>query len=130
MGAERPLIFDFGDLKLCDLTKLCFFKLIMTKSNFKKPVMTSSLIRHRKRHQTNVTRFFHFEPFSIKISGYVNVYKRSVGNQFSVNIPFLRLSSFDIISPWVWFAVVLAEKLMKAGMNLSFGRLFISLSFT
>jgi len=28
-----PLIFDFGDL--------CFFKLIMTKSNFKKSVITS-----------------------------------------------------------------------------------------
>jgi len=26
--------FDFGDLKLRDLAKLWFFKLIMTKSNF------------------------------------------------------------------------------------------------
>jgi len=29
-----------GDLKLRDLAKLCFFKLIMTKSNFKKLVRT------------------------------------------------------------------------------------------
>jgi len=35
------LIFDFGDLKLRDVTKFCFFKLIMTKSNFKKLVMAS-----------------------------------------------------------------------------------------
>jgi len=28
-------ILDFGDLKLHDLAKLWFFKLIMTKSNFK-----------------------------------------------------------------------------------------------
>jgi len=31
-----PLDFDFGDLKLCDLAKLWFYKLDMTKSNFKK----------------------------------------------------------------------------------------------
>jgi len=37
MGAlrrQRPLIFDFGDLKLRVLAKLCFFKLIMIKSSF------------------------------------------------------------------------------------------------
>jgi len=32
---QRPLIFDFCDLKLRDVAKLCFFKLIMMKSNFK-----------------------------------------------------------------------------------------------
>jgi len=32
--SKRPLIIDFSDLKLGDLAKLCFFKLIMTKSNF------------------------------------------------------------------------------------------------
>jgi len=32
---------DFGDLKLRDLSNLCFFKRIMTQSNFKKSVMTS-----------------------------------------------------------------------------------------
>jgi len=47
----------------------------MKKSNFKKRVMTLLLWRHRyyvtkKRHQTNVTRFLHFEPLPIKISGY------------------------------------------------------------
>jgi len=38
---QRPLIFDFGKLKLYDVAKFCFFKLIMTKSNFKKSVITS-----------------------------------------------------------------------------------------
>jgi len=39
MGALRPqcsLIFNFGELELCNLAKLWFFKLIMSKSNFKK----------------------------------------------------------------------------------------------
>jgi len=43
LGAHHPqcpLIFNIGDLKLGDLTKLWFFKLIVTKSNFKKSVMT------------------------------------------------------------------------------------------
>jgi len=31
---QRRLIFNFGDLKLHDLAELCFYKLIMTKSNF------------------------------------------------------------------------------------------------
>jgi len=31
---QRHFTFDFGDLKLRDLAKLWFFKLIMTKSNF------------------------------------------------------------------------------------------------
>jgi len=31
-----PLTFNIGDLNFHDLTKLRFFKLIMTKSNFKK----------------------------------------------------------------------------------------------
>jgi len=38
---QRLLIFDYGDLKLRDVAKFCFFKLIVTKSNFKKSVMTS-----------------------------------------------------------------------------------------
>jgi len=38
---QSPLIFDVGDLKLRDVAKFCFFKLIMTKSNLKKSVMTS-----------------------------------------------------------------------------------------
>jgi len=44
MGAfrppQRPLIFDFGDLKLSDLVKLWFFKITMTKSNLKKTIIT------------------------------------------------------------------------------------------
>jgi len=32
---KSSFAFDFGDLKLPDLAKLWFFKLIMTKSNFK-----------------------------------------------------------------------------------------------
>jgi len=38
---QRPLIFNFGELKLRNLTKSWFFKLIMTKSNLKKSTMTS-----------------------------------------------------------------------------------------
>jgi len=40
-SGQRPISFDVGDLKLRDLAKLWFFKLIMVKSNFKKSVMTS-----------------------------------------------------------------------------------------
>jgi len=40
---QRLLIFNIGDLKFRDLTKLWFFKLIVTKSNFKKSVMTPLL---------------------------------------------------------------------------------------
>jgi len=43
---QCPLTFDIGDLKLRDLAKLWFFKLTMTKSNFKKSVMTKSQLRH------------------------------------------------------------------------------------
>jgi len=40
--------------------------------------MTSFQWHHRyyvteTRHETNVTRYFHFGPFPIKISGYANV---------------------------------------------------------
>jgi len=78
---QRPLIFDFGDLKLRDLAKLCFFEQIMAKSNFEKisyddVSVTSSLIRHRTRHETKVIRFFHFGPLPIKISGYASVLDR------------------------------------------------------
>jgi len=34
--------------------------------------VTSLLLRHQNRHQTNVTRFFNFGPLPIKISGYAN----------------------------------------------------------
>jgi len=44
---QHPLIFNIGDLKLRDLTKLWFFKLIVSKSNFKKSVITSFLWHHR-----------------------------------------------------------------------------------
>jgi len=74
-----PLTFIAGVLKLRDLDKLWFFNLIMTKSNFKKSVMTSfqwHLHNYviEKRHQNNVTRFFHFVPlFGIKIFGYASL---------------------------------------------------------
>jgi len=50
---QHPLTFDIGDLKLRDFAKMWFFKLIMTKSNFKKisyhaVSVTSSQLRHRK----------------------------------------------------------------------------------
>jgi len=55
-GSPLPalIVFDFaGDLKLRDVAKLCFFKLNMTKSNFKKIsydviLVTSLPLRHRK----------------------------------------------------------------------------------
>jgi len=42
-SAPAPLNFHFGELKLCNLAKLWFFKLIMTKLNFKKSIMTTFL---------------------------------------------------------------------------------------
>jgi len=39
--SKIPLNFDFNNLKLRDVAKFCFFKMIMTKLNFKKSVMTS-----------------------------------------------------------------------------------------
>jgi len=39
--SQRPLIFNFGELKLRNSAKLWLFKLIMMKSNFKKSIMTS-----------------------------------------------------------------------------------------
>jgi len=43
LSAPSAPFFNFGELKLHNLAKLCFFKLIMTKSNFKKTksIMTS-----------------------------------------------------------------------------------------
>jgi len=41
---QRPLNFDFSDLKLRDLVKLCFFQTDCDKIVLKKSVMTS----HRK----------------------------------------------------------------------------------
>jgi len=40
-GGSSPPPFNFHELKSGDLPKLWFFKLIMTKSNFKKSIMTS-----------------------------------------------------------------------------------------
>jgi len=54
--------FDFGDLKLRDFAKLCFFELIMTKSNFKKSVMTTSLLRHGKTSPNYRHNIFTFCP--------------------------------------------------------------------
>jgi len=55
------LTFDFGELKLLDLVKLCFFKRIMTKSMFKNTqlqrhfsnviAITSFLLRHQNASQ-------------------------------------------------------------------------------
>jgi len=45
-----------------------FFKLIMTKSNFKNQLWHHRYYITEKRHQINVTKFFHFGPLPIKIS--------------------------------------------------------------
>jgi len=72
--AKRWGLCDFGDLKLRDAAKFCYFKLITTKSNFKKSVMTSFWWRYgyyvtEKRH-----KIFPIcsptPPPPIKISGY------------------------------------------------------------
>jgi len=60
---QRPLMFDFGDLKLRDLAKLWFFKLNMSKLNFRKSLMTS---------------FQWLYYYQISIS---NDFKKSVSNQ-------------------------------------------------
>jgi len=64
---QRPLIFNFGELKLRNLAKLWFFKLIRTKLNLKKSIMTSfsdiiAITSPKKHHQNNVTQFFYFAP--------------------------------------------------------------------
>jgi len=73
----QPIIFNFGDLKLRDLVKLCFFKLIMTKPNFKKSAMTWFQRCHRIKSLKYVTKvtspnFSTLSPISIKISGYAS----------------------------------------------------------
>jgi len=57
--AQRPLTFNNSDLKFRDLAKLCFFKLIMTKSKFKNSynVISVTSAVTEKRHQNNVTIF-------------------------------------------------------------------------
>jgi len=59
--------FDIVALKLRDLSKLCFFKLIMIKSNFKKSVVTSFQWAIKITSPKSVSKimpqfFFHFEP--------------------------------------------------------------------
>jgi len=51
-----PLIFDIGDLNLLGLAKLWVLKLIMTKSNFKKSVMTSFQCRRHNYVIETVTK--------------------------------------------------------------------------
>jgi len=47
-------------------------KIKLKKNSYDVTSVTSSLLRHQKYHQTNVTRFFTFGPLPIKISGYVS----------------------------------------------------------
>jgi len=51
---QHAVIFSFGYLKLRDLAKLWFLKLIMTKSNLKKTVTS-----FRGRHRNYVTEKHH-----------------------------------------------------------------------
>jgi len=67
------LTFDFGDLKLRDLTKFWFFKLIMTKSNFKKisyDVISATFCYYVTENITKLTSQNPFWLLPIKISGY------------------------------------------------------------
>jgi len=51
LRTQRPLAFNIDDLNFHDLAKLWFFKLIMTKSNFKNCydviLVTSLPLRHQ-----------------------------------------------------------------------------------
>jgi len=79
---------------------------LMAKSNFQKISydvisVTSSLLRHRKTSQTNTTIFFHFESFSIKISGYASAHK-SMGSVpievvKSANVLPLQLQTYNML---------------------------------
>jgi len=74
---QRRLIFNISDPKLGDLTKLCFFQRIVTKSNFKKSVMTSLFVTSSPlRVPNDITKItsqsLHFGPPPIKISGYAS----------------------------------------------------------
>jgi len=85
---SAPLNLQYWCPKVKWFDQIGFFKLIVTKSNFKKLVITSFLWRHHHyvititsprrhtkwRYQNMVTKFFHFAPFPpIKISGYASV---------------------------------------------------------
>jgi len=70
-------IFNLGDLKLQDLAKVWFFKLIMTKSNFKKTrydviSVTSSLFHHPKNVTKLMSQDFSISDLSQSISGYAS----------------------------------------------------------
>jgi len=67
---SAPLTFNIGDQKLRDFAKLCFFKLIMIKSNFKKSLMTSvtlSQLRHRKTSPITSQHFFFSSGYIYKL---------------------------------------------------------------
>jgi len=66
---QRPLIFNFGELKLRNFAKLCLFKLIITKSNFKKSIMMAFYYVTTLTSQKISIPL----PPPIKISGYASV---------------------------------------------------------
>jgi len=74
---SRPLTLDFGDPKLRDLAKLCFFNWLWRNWTLKIAVMTSFQWRHRyassKRVSTLTSQIFPF-CLPIKISGYACLY--------------------------------------------------------
>jgi len=72
-------------------------KLIMTKSNLKKSVMTSFQWRHRNyvteiRHQNKDIRFFNFGPLPIKISGYAS------GHYCWINLSITLSETIDVLT--------------------------------
>jgi len=69
------LIFNIGDLKFRDLAKSWFFKLMMTKSNFKIWLwhhFSNVITITSSRNVTKITsqKIFQFKLLQIKISGY------------------------------------------------------------
>jgi len=70
--APQKTVYGYGDWP-----KLCFFQtdfdeIELSKNQLWRHFRTSSLLRHQKRHQTNITRFYCFGPLPMKISGYAS----------------------------------------------------------
>jgi len=112
--AQRPLIFNIDDLKLGDLTKLWFFKLIVTKSNFKRSVIifVTSLPLRQPNDVTKITsqKFSILGP-PIKISGYASalaVTYQFRDRKFSEFDARLRLHASCV---QLWYLDTLARKL-------------------
>jgi len=119
-----PLIFNFGKLKLRNFTKLWFFKLILTKSNFKKINYDVIAITSPKNVTEITSQNFSILPLlsPIKISGYASVGGFVYNDCF--NFPdhrsmivllfllgyLIRSSGLRILILPAWFSLLRSEK--------------------